>query len=165
MKIWKKGKTPEKKEDKKKKKGDDEEEKDKRPCPPSEEKCQNKIESMLRNKSIMNTYFIHVLIILELEVKIKKAKLKKQDKDNLKEVATSTSKVNYIDPRITIAWCKKVDLDTTRVFTKTLREKFGWVCNYHCNPCNILTFDITFYKCSCNSFSYFFNYFLILIGL
>jgi DNA topoisomerase-1 len=111
-KQFKKGVTPEKKEDKKKpkkKKGDEsseEEEVDKRPIPKSEEACLKKIES--------------------LENRIKKAKLKKQDKDNLKEVSTSTSKVNYIDPRITIAWCKKVDLDTSRVFTKTLREKFGW---------------------------------------
>jgi len=61
-----------------------------------------------------------------LEGKIKKTEVKKSDKDQQKEISTSTSKVNYIDPRISITWCKKVDLDVSKVFPKTLRDKFGW---------------------------------------
>jgi len=53
-------------------------------------------------------------------------KIKKEEKDNLKEVATSTSKINYIDPRITIAWCTRVGVELKKVFSKTLREKFAW---------------------------------------
>jgi len=45
--------------------------------------------------------------ITGLEEKIRKLNIKKKEKDTLKEVSTSTSKVNYIDPRISLAWCKK----------------------------------------------------------
>jgi DNA topoisomerase-1 len=31
-----------------------------------------------------------------------------------------------MDPRITVAWCKKVELPLERVFPKTLRDKFPW---------------------------------------
>ncbi len=29
-----------------------------------------------------------------------------KSKDELKTVALGTSKINYLDPRITVAWCK-----------------------------------------------------------
>jgi len=64
--------------------------------------------------------------IEKLEERIDRLETRKKDKDQLKEVSTSTSKVNYIDPRVTLAWCKKVDLDPKKVFSKTLRDKFGW---------------------------------------
>ena len=31
-----------------------------------------------------------------------------------------------VDPRITVAWCKKVDLNLEKVFPTTLRDKFPW---------------------------------------
>ena len=37
-----------------------------------------------------------------------------------------TSKINYMDPRITAAWCKKVELPIERVFQKSLLDKFPW---------------------------------------
>ena len=44
-----------------------------------------------------------------------------------KEVLGSeVSKVNYIDPRITIAFMKKHNIDINKLFTKTLQEKFTW---------------------------------------
>jgi DNA topoisomerase-1 len=61
-----------------------------------------------------------------LKERIERLETKKKDKDQLKEVSTSTSKVNYIDPRVTLAWCKKVDLDPKKVFSATLRSKFAW---------------------------------------
>ena len=36
-----------------------------------------------------------------------KAELQAQVKEDLKTVALGTSKINYMDPRITIAWCKR----------------------------------------------------------
>jgi hypothetical protein len=33
---------------------------------------------------------------------------------------------NVCSPRITVAWCKKVELPIERVFAKTLRDKFPW---------------------------------------
>jgi len=48
------------------------------------------------------------------------------DKDENKQIALSTSKLNYIDPRITVAWCKKHDVPLEKIFSKTFREKFRW---------------------------------------
>lgn len=47
-------------------------------------------------------------------------------KDDLKTVALGTSKINYLDPRITVAWCKKHDVPIERIFAKTLLVKFAW---------------------------------------
>ena len=40
--------------------------------------------------------------------KIKALGIRVRDKDDNKEVALGTSKINYMDPRITVAWCKRV---------------------------------------------------------
>jgi len=61
-----------------------------------------------------------------LHEKIRKLKIKKQEKETLKEVSTSTSKVNYIDPRISITWCNKHGIDIKKIFAKTMRDKFAW---------------------------------------
>lgn len=49
-----------------------------------------------------------------------------RDKDENKTVALGTSKINYMDPRITVAWCKRVELPIEKVFPKTLVDKFPW---------------------------------------
>jgi len=64
--------------------------------------------------------------ITALNEKIKKCEIKKTEKDDLKEISTSTSKVNYIDPRISLVWCDKAGLDYTKVFPKALQQKFAW---------------------------------------
>ena len=64
--------------------------------------------------------------------------------DDLKTVSLTTSKVNYIDPRLTglfeslsflskrrltqqtVAWCKRSDVPIDKIFTKSLRQKFVW---------------------------------------
>nr|CDS27751.1 DNA topoisomerase 1 [Hymenolepis microstoma] len=48
------------------------------------------------------------------------------DRDENKTIALSTSKLNYLDPRITVAWCKKYDIPIEKVYNKTQREKFMW---------------------------------------
>lgn len=48
------------------------------------------------------------------------------DKDENKTTSLGTSKTNYIDPRITAAWCAKHEVPIEKMFTKTLREKFKW---------------------------------------
>uniref|UniRef100_K3WII9 DNA topoisomerase I n=1 Tax=Globisporangium ultimum (strain ATCC 200006 / CBS 805.95 / DAOM BR144) TaxID=431595 RepID=K3WII9_GLOUD len=58
--------------------------------------------------------------------KIQVLSLKLQDKNDNKEVALGTSKINYMDPRITVAWCKRNEVPISAVFAKTLREKFVW---------------------------------------
>lgn len=58
--------------------------------------------------------------------KIDKLKAKMVEKGELRNVALGTSKINYMDPRITVAWCKRAGVPLERVFQKTLREKFTW---------------------------------------
>jgi len=57
---------------------------------------------------------------------IKKLKLQIETKEDLKQVALGTSKINYLDPRITVAWCKRAEMPIEKVFNKTLLNKFGW---------------------------------------
>ncbi|BGP08828.1 DNA topoisomerase 1 [Rhodotorula toruloides] len=62
----------------------------------------------------------------KLDDRIKVAKTNLVDKDEGKEISLGTSKINYIDPRISVAWCKKFDVPLNKVLTKTLLEKFTW---------------------------------------
>ena len=50
-----------------------------------------------------------------LQEQLVKLKCDKQDKDENKEIALGTSKLNYLDPRITIGWCKKWDVPIEKV--------------------------------------------------
>jgi DNA topoisomerase I len=50
--------------------------------------------------------------------------LRKRDED--KQIAKGTSKTNYNDPRITVAWCKKNEVKIEKIFPKTLLSKFLW---------------------------------------
>ena len=64
--------------------------------------------------------------ILILQEKIKKLKAKKNLKLELKNISLGTSKINYIDPRITVAFMKRFDFPVDKIFSKTLQEKFKW---------------------------------------
>jgi DNA topoisomerase I len=58
--------------------------------------------------------------------KIEKIEMDLKYKDDNKEVSLGTSKINYMDPRITVAWCKRNEVPVEKVFSKTLRDKFNW---------------------------------------
>lgn len=58
--------------------------------------------------------------------RLAKLKADMQVKEDLKTVALGTSKINYLDPRITVAWCKKHNVPIERIFAKTLLVKFAW---------------------------------------
>jgi len=64
--------------------------------------------------------------IEKLEEKIKAFNLQMDDRDAGKAVALGTSKINYLDPRITAAWCKIHDVPIEKIFSKTLLTKFPW---------------------------------------
>ncbi|KAN0091176.1 hypothetical protein V8E55_004742 [Tylopilus felleus] len=64
--------------------------------------------------------------IQKLDERIKTFKLQMDDREAGKEVALGTSKINYLDPRITAAWCKKHDVPIEKIFSKTLLNKFPW---------------------------------------
>ncbi|KAL4728665.1 DNA topoisomerase 1 [Fusarium chlamydosporum] len=62
----------------------------------------------------------------KLDERIKTLELQAQDRDGNKEVALGTSKINYIDPRLTVVFSKKFDVPIEKFFSKTLRDKFRW---------------------------------------
>jgi DNA topoisomerase-1 len=64
--------------------------------------------------------------IIKLEQRIETMELQAQDKEENKEVALGTSKINYIDPRLTVVFSKKFDVPIEKFFSKSLREKFEW---------------------------------------
>eukprot|EP01147_Barroeca_monosierra_P001333 gene1333-4514_t len=61
-----------------------------------------------------------------LEIRLKKKNIAKIDKEENKTIALSTSKLNYLDPRISIAWCKKHNVPIEKVYNATQRKKFRW---------------------------------------
>lgn len=65
--------------------------------------------------------------------KIEKMKLDMRIKDDLKTVALGTSKINYMDPRITVAWCKRHEVPIEKVFNKSLLAKFAWAMDVDMN--------------------------------
>ena len=64
--------------------------------------------------------------IKKINEKIKDTKAKKDLKLELKSLSLTTSKINYIDPRITIAFFKKHNLPLDKIFSPSLKDKFFW---------------------------------------
>ncbi|KAI9316023.1 hypothetical protein BX666DRAFT_1953961 [Dichotomocladium elegans] len=64
--------------------------------------------------------------ISRIDQRIQASKIQATDKEENKEISLGTSKMNYIDPRISISWCKKYGVPFEKVFSKTLLEKFRW---------------------------------------
>ena len=62
----------------------------------------------------------------KIEIKIKLYKLKKDTKLKMKNVSLSTSKNNYIDPRIIFAFINKFNILPEKLFTKQLIDRFKW---------------------------------------
>jgi DNA topoisomerase-1 len=62
----------------------------------------------------------------KIDVKIKIYKLKKDTKLKMKNVSLSTSKNNYIDPRIIFSFIKKFDIPADKLFTQQLIDRFKW---------------------------------------
>ncbi|XP_068327652.1 DNA topoisomerase 1 beta-like isoform X3 [Pyrus communis] len=64
--------------------------------------------------------------IAQTNAKIEKMELDMRIKEDLKTVALGTSKINYLDPRITVAWCKRHEVPIEKIFNKSLLAKFSW---------------------------------------
>jgi DNA topoisomerase-1 len=64
-----------------------------------------------------------------LKSKIKIYKLKKDTKLKMKNVSLSTSKNNYIDPRIIYAFINKYNIPPEEIFTQKLISRFKWASN------------------------------------
>lgn len=61
-----------------------------------------------------------------LQEQLFKLEVSQTDKNENKEIALGTSKLNYLDPRISIAWCLKNDVPIEKIYNKTQRQKFAW---------------------------------------
>merc|ERR1719262_442354 len=61
-----------------------------------------------------------------LKEQLQKLEMSATDKEENKTIALGTSKLNYLDPRISVAWCKKYDVPIEKVYNKTQRQKFQW---------------------------------------
>lgn len=64
--------------------------------------------------------------IEKIENRILNTNFQLKDKEDNSEVSLGTSKLNYIDPRLTVMFAKKFNVPIEKLFTKTLREKFTW---------------------------------------
>ncbi|KAI0515295.1 eukaryotic DNA topoisomerase I [Xylaria bambusicola] len=64
--------------------------------------------------------------IEKIETRIRTLQTQADDRDGNKEVALGTSKINYIDPRLTVVFANKFNVPIEKFFSKTLREKFNW---------------------------------------
>ncbi|RRT77942.1 hypothetical protein B296_00021060 [Ensete ventricosum] len=68
--------------------------------------------------------------LAQVDAKIEKMELDKRIKEDLKTVALGTSKINYLDPRISVAWCKRHEVPIEKVshllflFLKSLGQSF-----------------------------------------
>ncbi len=62
----------------------------------------------------------------KLRESLKRLEMQVTDKDENKDIALGTSKLNYLDPRISIGWCKKWNVPIEKIYSKTQREKFRW---------------------------------------
>jgi DNA topoisomerase-1 len=58
--------------------------------------------------------------------KIKDLQAQRKLKVENKTVALGTSRLNYCDPRITVAWCKRNEVPISKLFSKSLQDKFPW---------------------------------------
>nr|XP_006814310.1 PREDICTED: DNA topoisomerase 1-like [Saccoglossus kowalevskii] len=61
-----------------------------------------------------------------LEEQLMKLEVQATDKEENKDIALGTSKLNYLDPRISVAWCKKWEVPLEKIYNRTQREKFQW---------------------------------------
>lgn len=47
-------------------------------------------------------------------------------KEETKNIALGTSKASYCSPRIIVSWCKDMDVPISKLYSKSLQEKFSW---------------------------------------
>ncbi|KAM9854302.1 DNA topoisomerase I, mitochondrial [Aulostomus maculatus] len=55
-----------------------------------------------------------------------KLEVQATDREENKQIALGTSKLNYLDPRISVAWCKNMEVPVEKIYNKSQREKFAW---------------------------------------
>ena len=86
----------------------------------------------LRSIFMSGTLFVNSPSDLETIISIgyKKFPLLNKDKEKYKHLALGTSKLNYIDPRITVSILKQFNIPISVYFNKSQMEKFSWAIDY-----------------------------------
>lgn len=64
--------------------------------------------------------------LIALIKKVEQLKHQMKVRDDNKTIALGTSKINYMDPRITVAFCKRFEIPIEKIFNRSLRLKFPW---------------------------------------
>uniref|UniRef100_A0A672P0F3 DNA topoisomerase I n=1 Tax=Sinocyclocheilus grahami TaxID=75366 RepID=A0A672P0F3_SINGR len=83
----------------------------------------------LLQEKVRHTIIIIIIIlkaVQRLSEQLKKLQLQETDREENKVIALGTSKLNYLDPRISVAWCKKHQVPVEKIYNKTQRDKFAW---------------------------------------
>ncbi|XP_055004095.1 DNA topoisomerase I, mitochondrial isoform X2 [Boleophthalmus pectinirostris] len=65
-------------------------------------------------------------IVKRCEDQLLRMELQATDREENKQIALGTSKLNYLDPRISVAWCKKFGVPLDKIYNKSQRDKFAW---------------------------------------
>uniref|UniRef100_A0A8C4GZC7 DNA topoisomerase I n=1 Tax=Dicentrarchus labrax TaxID=13489 RepID=A0A8C4GZC7_DICLA len=60
------------------------------------------------------------------EEQLLKMEVQATDREENKQIALGTSKLNYLDPRISVAWSKNVEVPVEKIYNKSQRDKFAW---------------------------------------
>ena len=92
------------------------------------DKIDNKIKE-LRKRKVKYQDKKETNKVNKLEMKIKLYRLKKDTKLKMKNVSLSTSKNNYIDPRIIFSFINKFNIPVEKLFTQQLITRFKWAAN------------------------------------
>jgi DNA topoisomerase-1 len=84
-----------------------------------------------RDKAVLRKSYKTKIRTLQEKLDVKKQrlhdfKLKLEIKDKTKNLALSTSRTNYCDPRIGISFCKTVDIPIEKIYSKAMQKKFDW---------------------------------------
>jgi DNA topoisomerase-1 len=64
--------------------------------------------------------------ILRLETSLRNMEVRKKLKSDNKSIALTTSKVNYMDPRISVSWCKLKQVPIEKIYNRSILVKFPW---------------------------------------
>ncbi len=82
------------------------------------EKKINELYSMLmKTKKSLPDLYLKKIRKLETQIQIQKM---------VRDYNLNTSLKNYIDPRVVIAWARKVNLKPEKIYSSSLRKKFKW---------------------------------------
>ncbi|ROL53471.1 DNA topoisomerase 1, partial [Anabarilius grahami] len=81
---------------------------------------------MLRDEKSKKAVEMKKKAVQRISEQLMKLEVQATDREENKQIALGTSKLNYLDPRISVAWCKKWGVPIEKIYNKTQREKFAW---------------------------------------